>query len=166
VQAKASDEGGMVLATSVSPYSTTFGSASAVAKVQRSYVGAMVPDPNEAYSSENLFTVHKTGFNGKFVKRMQRHIPQQQEPAGGSMAIADLMAPQAPSLDLLISNNAGHGQIIEMENEEEDEDAAAERQNLRRGQSQSVFGKIRHRQESNYKVNTLDTSGSSFTGVG
>jgi hypothetical protein len=150
----------MVLATSASPYSTTFGSASAVAKVQRSYVGAMVPDPNEAYSSENPFTVHKSGFNGKFVKRMQRHIPQQQEPAGGSIAIADLMAPQAPSLDLLISNNAAHGQIIEMENEEEDEDAAAERQSLRRGQSQSVFGKIRHQQESHYKVNTLDSSGS------
>jgi hypothetical protein len=64
------------------------------------------------------------------------------------------MAPQAPSLDLLISNNAAHGQIIEMDNEEEDEDAAAERQ------SQSVFGKIRHQQESHYKVNTLDSSGS------
>jgi hypothetical protein len=76
------------------------------------------------------------------------------------MVIADLMAPQAPSLDLLINNNAAHGQIIEMENEEEDDDAAAERHNLRRGQSQSVFGKIRHRQESQYKVNTLDTSGS------
>ena len=149
----------MVLATSVSPYSTTFGSASAVAKVQRSYVGAMVPDPNEAYSSENPFTVHKSGFNGKFVKRMQRNIPQQ-DPTGGSMVIADLMAPQAPSLDLLISNNAAHGQIIEMENEEEDEDAAAERQSLRRGQSQSVFGKIRHRQDSHYKVNTLDSLGS------
>ena len=75
------------------------------------------------------------------------------------------MAPQAPSLDLLISNsNAGHGQIIEMENEEEDEDAAAERQSLRRGQSQSVFGKIRHRQESQYKISTLDTSGPKYTG--
>lgn len=70
MQGRTSEDGGMVLATSVSPYSTTKGMASSVAKVQRSYVGAMVPDPNEAYSSDNQFTVHKSGFNGKFVKRM------------------------------------------------------------------------------------------------
>ena len=125
----------------------------------------MIPDPNEAYSSENSFTVHKGGgFTGKFVKRRQRLIPYQETAGGGgSIVIADLMAPQAPSLDLLISNNAAHAnaQIIEMENEEDD-DAMAERQSLRRGQSQSVFGKVvpGDRQESQSKVNnTLDTSG-------